>query len=131
MDKTSIIQALTTVLAALGSILGALKSPRGKKLLASLLSQDGSLDSKIATAIGTSVAVLQAALDTRGEELQRLEAELAELNAQVAKLKEADDWKTARIAELETEISELKEENEKLKAELARRRGGRPKKVAE
>lgn len=131
MDKSSLIQAATTVLAALGSILGALKSPRGKKLLASLLSQEGSLDSKIATAIGTSVAALQAALDTRGEELQRLEAELAELNAQVAKLKEADDWKTARIAELETEISELKEENEKLKAELARRRGGRPKKVAE
>jgi peptidoglycan hydrolase CwlO-like protein len=77
------------------------------------------------------VTALQAALDARGEELQRLEAELATLNAQVAKLKEADDWKTARIQELESEISELRAENETLRAEIARRRGGRPKKVAE
>jgi peptidoglycan hydrolase CwlO-like protein len=131
MDKTSLIQAGSTILAALGSVLGALKTPRGKKLLMSLLAQEGSLDSKIAAAITTSVTALQAALDARGEELQRLEAELATLNAQVAKLKEADDWKTARIQELESEISELRAENETLRAEIARRRGGRPKKVAE
>ena len=132
MDKTSIISAASTVLAALGSIAGALKTPKGRKILASFLSSgDTNLESRIQQAIGAAVQALQLALDTRGEELERLEAELASLNKQVAELKKADDWKTARIAELESEISELRAENEKLKAELARRRGGRPKKAAE
>jgi chromosome segregation ATPase len=132
MDKNSIISAASTLLAFLGSAMGFLKTPRGKKVLASLLSGDnGNLDTRIQAAIGAAVQALQAALDTRGQELARLEAELATLNTEVARLKTADDWKTARIGELETEISELRAENETLRAEIARRRGGRPKKAAE
>jgi peptidoglycan hydrolase CwlO-like protein len=132
MDKTSIISAASTVLAALGSVIGALKTPKGRKILASFLAGDsGNLDTRIQAAISAAVQALQAALDTRGEELKRLESELADLNKQVRLLKEADDWKTSRIQELEAEISELRAENEVLKAELARRRGGRPKKAAE
>lgn len=132
MDKTSIISAASTVLAAIGSIAGALKTPKGRKILASFLSGDsGNLDTRIQAAISAAVQALQAALDTRGEELSRLEEELKNLNAEVARLKTADDWKTARIQELEAEISELRAENETLRAEIARRRGGRPKKAAE
>jgi chromosome segregation ATPase len=129
MNKTEIISSLSPIVAALGAVLGVLKTPRGKKLLVSLLSADTSLDNKINAAIHASVEALQAALDVRGEELARLEAELASLNAEVSRLKTADDWKTARIAELEGEISELREENQALRAELAKRRGGRPKKT--
>lgn len=131
MDKTSIISAASTVLAALGSVAGVLKTPRGRKLLASLLSGDSGLDARIQAAVNAAIQALQAALDTRGEELARLEVELNNLNAEVARLKTADDWKTARIRELESEISELRAENEALRAELSRRRGGRPKKAAE
>jgi len=131
MDKTSIISAASTVLAALGSVAGVLKTPRGRKLLASLLSGDSGLDARIQAAVNAAIQALQAALDTRGEELARLELELNNLNAEVARLKTADDWKTARIRELESEISELRAENEALRAELSRRRGGRPKKAAE
>jgi chromosome segregation ATPase len=129
MDKQTIITNLSPIVASIGAVLGALRTPRGKKLLASLLSQDTSLETRINAAITTSVQALQAALDTRGEELARLEAELAALNAEVSRLKTADDWKTARISELETEIGVLREENQALRAELAKRRGGRPKKT--
>jgi chromosome segregation ATPase len=126
---TNLSPVLASAGAVLGTALGALRTPRGKKLLASLLSQDTSLESRINAAITTSVAALQAALDTRGEELARLESELATLNAEVARLKTADDWKTARISELETEIGVLREENQVLRTELEKRRGGRPKKT--
>lgn len=132
MDKNSIISAASTLLAFLAPAVGFLKTPRGKKLLTSLLSGDSSsLDTRIQAAIAAAVSALEAALDVRGQELDRLEQELASLHTEVARLKTADDWKTARIAELETEISELRAENETLRAEIARRRGGRPKKAAE
>jgi peptidoglycan hydrolase CwlO-like protein len=97
--------------------------------VAALLTSGPELEDKIKDAIRVSVEALQAALDVRGEELQRLESELSDLQAEVARLKVADDWKTARITELESEIAVLREENEQLKAELARRRGGRPAKA--
>ena len=131
MKTQDIITALSPIAAAVGTLLGALKTPRGKKMLLSILGSDTSLDAKINAAIHASVEALQAALDTRGEELKRLEEELAALHTEVARLKTADDWKTARIEELEAEISQLREENQALRAELAKRRGGRPKKVAE
>jgi peptidoglycan hydrolase CwlO-like protein len=131
MNTQDIIATLSPIAAAIGTVIGALKTPRGKKMLISILGSDTSLDTKINAAIHASVEALQAALDARGEELARLEEELANLNAEVARLKTADDWKTARIEELEAEIVQLREENQALRAELAKRRGGRPKKVVE
>jgi chromosome segregation ATPase len=128
MNKTDIITTLSPILASVGGIFGALKTPLGKKLLMSFLSSDTSLESRINAAIHTSVEALQAALDVRGEELARLETELASLHEEVSRLKTADDWKTGRIAELEAEISQLREENQALRDDLAKRRGGRPKK---
>ena len=129
MNKTDIITNLSPVIASIGAVLGALKTPRGKKLLMSFLSSDTSLETRINAAIHASVEALQAALDVRGEELSRLETELASLHEEVSRLKTADDWKTARISELESEISVLREENQALREELTKRRGGRPKKT--
>ena len=74
------------------------------------------------------LCALQAALDVRGEELSRMERELTNLQAEVAVLKTADSRKNDRIAELEAEIVALRAENDELRTELARRRGGRPRK---
>lgn len=115
----------STVVAA---IVGLLKSARGRRILFAALDADAGLDKKITEAVHTSVSALQAALDARGEELDRMERELSTLQQEVATLKAADTYKSARIAELETEIVALRAENDALRAELARRRGGRPRK---
>jgi len=129
MNKTDLLTATGTLGSFFAALLGFLRSARGRRLVAALLTSGPELEDKIKDAIKVSVEALQAALDVRGEELQRLESELAALQAEVARLKVADDWKTARISELESEIAVLREENEQLKAELARRRGGRPAKA--
>jgi hypothetical protein len=131
MDKTNIVSTMSGILTAVASVFGFLKTPKGRKIVASMLSGDLTLDVRIQAAIEAAVEALTAALDARGEELRRLGSELDSLTAEVARLKEADDWKTSRIKELEDEIIKLREENELLKTELSRRRGGRPKKVVD
>ena len=126
MNKTDLLTFTGTIGSFFAALVGFLSSARGRRLVAVLLTSGPELEDKIKNAITISVEALQAALDVRGEELKRLETELTTLQTEVARLKVADDWKTERISELESEIAVLREENEQLKAELARRRGGRP-----
>lgn len=128
MQNLDMILGAISTSAVFGVIVAMLKSPRGRRMLFAAINADNGLDTKIHAAVSSSVAALQAALDVRGEELTRMEQELVALQSEVAQLKTADVRKNARIAELESEISELRAENEALKAELARRRGGRPRK---
>jgi chromosome segregation ATPase len=128
MQNFDMILGAVSTSTVLAAIAGLLKSARGRKILFAALDADTGLDKKITDAVQTSVSALQAALDVRGEELARMEKELSTLQQEVANLKAADDYKSTRIAELETEIVALRAENDVLRAELARRRGGRPRK---
>ena len=128
MQTPELFTGAASFAAIFGALLGLLKSARGRKVLLVALDLDTGLDEKISTAINTSVAALQAALDVRGEDMVKMEAELSALQAEVKDLITADAKKTARITELEEEISTLREENNVLREELSRRRGGRPRK---
>lgn len=128
MNTQQLITELLPVLGTAAAAVAGLKSKRLKKVLLSFLTEDDGLNQKIAAAVSVSISALQAALDSRAEELSRMEAELADLQKAVSSLKRSDEKKTARIAELEAEIEVLRKENDELRAELARRRGGRPKK---
>lgn len=110
-----------------GIITFLVKHEKGKGFILKLLAKDG-LDERIQGAISVAVSALEAALNARGQELERVEQELLELRNEVSDLRSADDRKTQRIAELEAEVVRLSAENETLKKELERRRGGRPKK---
>lgn len=128
MDIQTLITQLGPEFGVLAVIGAALKSKRVRRMIMAGLSEDTALNQKITTAVETSIAALQAALELRAGELSKMETELAELQTEVRALKEADDRKTARINELEAEISVLRRENDELRTELERRRGGRPKK---
>ena len=131
MQTPELFTGAASFAAIFAALLGLLKSARGRKVLLVALDLDTGLDEKISTAINTSVAALQAALDVRGEDMVKMEAELAALQDEVKDLITSDAKKTARITELEEEISTLREENNVLREELSRRRGGRPRKDTE
>ena len=128
MQNLDVFLGAASTSTVLGFLAAIFKSARGRRMLLAALSADNGLDDKITAAVTASVGALQAALDARGEELSRMERELTNLQAEVAVLKTADSRKNDRIAELEAEIVALRAENDELRTELARRRGGRPRK---
>lgn len=126
------LNAALVSLGGTGAIVSAIvtflvKHEKGKGFILKILAKDG-LDERIQGAITTAVEALEAALNARGEELERVEQELSELRLEVRDLRTSDDRKTQRITELESEVVRLSAENEALREELSRRRGGRPKK---
>jgi peptidoglycan hydrolase CwlO-like protein len=127
-DWTTLIPSVAGAGGVAGLVLAALKSKRVRAAVARLIEADNTLNNKIQLTVASAVSALEAALEARGEELVRVEQELADLRAEVAKLRTADKSKDARINELEREVEELRAENAVLRAEVARRRGGRPKK---
>jgi chromosome segregation ATPase len=98
--------------------------------VAAFFDESFGLNDKIDAAVDIAVAILQASLDARNEDLVKLRAEIANLQEQITELKTSDTAKSSRIAELEAEVIVLRAENEALRAELQRRRGGRPRKDA-
>ena len=127
-DWTTLIPSIAGAGGIAGMLLAALKSRRVRSALARLIEEDSNLENRIQLTVASAVAALEAALEARGAELVRVEEELADLRAEVAKLRTADKAKDGRIKELEREVEELRAENAVLRAEVARRRGGRPKK---
>jgi peptidoglycan hydrolase CwlO-like protein len=77
----------------------------------------------VTAAVEVAVAALRAALEARGEELTRLEAELEDLRGQIAELRTSDVAKDRRIKELEREVEQLRSENAALRAQLDARSG--------
>jgi hypothetical protein len=126
------IQTLLTGTGSFGVMLGAmltfLRSARGRRAVAAFFDESFGLNDKIDAAVDIAVAILQASLDARNEDLVKLRAEIANLQEQITELKTSDTAKSSRIAELEAEVIVLRAENEALRAELQRRRGGRPRK---
>ena len=128
------IQTLLTGTGSFGVMLGAmltfLRSARGRRAVAAFFDESFGLNDKIDAAVDIAVAILQASLDARNEDLVKLQAEIANLQTQITELKTSDTAKSSRIAELEAEVIALRAENEVLREELKRRRGGRPRKDA-
>lgn len=122
MNWTDVTPYAGPLAAVAGSIWAALKSKTGQAFLRRVLSLDD-LDSRVTAAVEVAVAALRAALEARGEELSRLEAEIEDLRRSVADLRTSDLAKDRRIKELEREVEQLRSENAALRAELAARGG--------
>ena len=123
-----IVPGIVGLAGVAGGVFAALRSKWVRRTLAQVLDSDAGLQDRIQLTVHSAVSALESALQARGAELTRLETELGVLRAEVASLRSADQNKTLRIQELEREVEELREENATLRAEIARRRGGRPKK---
>ena len=108
--------------AFVGAVWAALKSRRFQDVLRRVMALDD-LDSRVTAAVEVAVAALRAALEARGEELTRLEAELEDLRGQIAELRTSDVAKDRRIKELEREVEQLRSENAALRAQLDARSG--------